>query len=145
MSDYVDVAAIRARLAAATPGRRHLDSRGQLVTEDPDPDVNLSLWAAVKAAADADLIAHAPADLAALCDEVDVLHAALAAKDAENERLRGFVDAVDAAWIALHEAPDSAWGAANDRLRADLATAIDDRWLAEYNARAALADGEATG
>jgi hypothetical protein len=83
-----DIAAIRARLAAATPGPWRVHSRGDVALIDPrqwpawavadDPDGgedDFERLVAEATAADADLIAHAPTDLAALLDEVERLRA----------------------------------------------------------------------
>lgn len=61
-----DLGAIRARLAAASVKWGHVRA-----------PVGARNASAAQRAADADLIAHAPADLAALCDEVESLRAAV--------------------------------------------------------------------
>ncbi len=79
-----DLGAIRARLAAATPGPWHaetsdatMDDRNLWrVRRDVQPQALLHL-SAIMSSGNADLIAHAPADLAALADEVEALRAAV--------------------------------------------------------------------
>lgn len=110
----VDVAAIR----KAPVGRVATLSADLFNGPDPVPGIEVELPPEqVKASTiGADVALVPPADLAALCDEVDALRAALAAKDVENERLRGALG--------------------------NVATECD---YCEPVARAALADGEATG
>ena len=71
-----DIAAIRARLAAATPGPWRLV---EVVTGMFNIVGVLSSWNKTPcvSAADAALISHAPADLAALCGEVEELRKTL--------------------------------------------------------------------
>ena len=71
-----DLAAIRARLAAATPGPwlRYGDGTYEVYV-DADQDDLPSVTHGSDRPEDADLIAHAPTDLAALCDEVEWLRA----------------------------------------------------------------------
>lgn len=78
-----DIASIRARIAAATPGPWTAewsdDDQWWQITGQPHDDGGHWLVCPEVATSDepdgteADLIAHAPADLAALCDEVEVL------------------------------------------------------------------------
>ena len=90
-----EIEAIRARLASSTPGpwKASTDDAGDVVVWGPDEDwlANVGNWARqhpgidadaaarqfveTRDAADATLIAHAPTDLAALCDEVERLRA----------------------------------------------------------------------
>lgn len=78
---------IRARLQAASPGpwRAHEEENRVPVCPTVDPDLSLlgidvDGTAVVYSQADADLIIHAPADLADLLAEVDQLLAFLAAQ-----------------------------------------------------------------
>lgn len=162
MSDRIDIAAIRARLAAATPGpweqwKGHLDVMAHVFDnterscggervcgvdsfrandDDPDPDLTGCGCEDEGCAtryprlhADADLIARAPTDIAALCDEVERLRAS-------NERLRHVVGLDEAIYMDLarsagfdHEPPSDArqciaavhaLAAERDALRADV-------------------------
>jgi hypothetical protein len=90
-----DLDAIRARLAAATPGPWHWAHHGTWEVEAPPNQLVADCGTVGRAKADAALIAHAPADLAALLAEVDDLQSAVrshwaAAQSlaAEVERLR---------------------------------------------------------
>jgi len=79
-----DLAAIRARLAAATPGPWRLQTCACGAVCDDAAAVKAGGVLVVECAddPDADLIAHAPTDLAALLDEVERLRAGLAAVEA---------------------------------------------------------------
>ena len=90
-----DLAAIRARLAAATPGpwvaetsEVTMDDRSLWrMRRDTQPQVPLHL-SSVMSSANADLIASAPADLAALCDEVEALTARAERAESAIQRVR---------------------------------------------------------
>ena len=81
----VDTEAIRERLAAATPGPWEADTsdctmndRNQWgIRRGRNPGENPAHLRSVMSTPDADPIAHAPADLAALCDEMEELTADL--------------------------------------------------------------------
>lgn len=76
MTDELDLAPIRQRLAAATEGPWNVDANqdsGNALVAAPGMPVCGTGWGE-QALSDADLIAHAPTDLAALCDEVERLH-----------------------------------------------------------------------
>lgn len=95
-----DAEGVRARLAAATPGpwRNAPDTaagrvwvqRGESGVFGPDCEPMFRFRGDkeyARAAADADLIAHAPTDLAAALDRITELEAALAAKSESEQRL----------------------------------------------------------
>lgn len=87
-TDQIDIAAIRARVAAATPGPWAREDDGDdYVAFAPGAEI-CRIPHGQDAEECANLIAHAPADLAALCDEVERL--------TEENRTRG-----DAATKAL--------------------------------------------
>ena len=92
----LDLDPIKARLAAATPGR-WIWSRVEVwgrVAKIHDIHIlpNLaSLSSTQQDEADADLIAHAPADLAALVDEVERLRAENTLLIVEAENLRSAI------------------------------------------------------
>lgn len=75
----LDLAAIKARLAAATPGpwRQQLCACGSDCDDHASVKAGGSLVVTCAPDADADLIAHAPQDLAALIAEVERLRAVL--------------------------------------------------------------------
>ena len=130
----LDLEAIRARLASATPGpwKASTDDAGDVVVWGPDEDwlANVGNWARqhlgidadaaarqfveTRDAADATLIAHAPTDLAALCDEVERLRgesdgrrrALHAERDAATKR----ADKAEAACAAMREALEECYG-----------------------------------
>ena len=87
MTERPDIAAIRARLANATPGpwesREHKKQWHVTSVETEEHVALISHWTNDVDEADADLIANAPTDLAALIEEV--------------ERLRGLLREVSAA------------------------------------------------
>lgn len=106
-----DIAAIRARIAAASPGPWSILSAGSAGndwfeidaqpheddSDDDDSDFVRPLVVATLEAgggSDADLIAHAPTDLAALCDEVEQL----------KTKLENLTNAVSGAWAEIDEA-----------------------------------------
>lgn len=101
-----DLKAIRARLAAATPGPWHAWDRGigyevhkgaerdclsEFGTGSEHCDELNDGFRETFARGDADLIAHAPADLAALCDEVEALTARAERAEAAVQRVRELV------------------------------------------------------
>lgn len=103
-----DLEAIKARLAAATPGPWDTDGStvwAEVIVPDPRDQTGQTPMqdrelVAESGGADAHLIAHAPEDLAALL--------------AENERLRAVAEA------ALDALPRVLWDPARNRLRAAL-------------------------
>ena len=116
MSDRIDIAVIRARVAAATPGPwvRGIARDGDgwaVLANDGDDKVCVQPSSRVidpYSPADADLIAHAPADIAALCAEVERLRVS-------NGILRSTVETDEAIYLALalaagfdHEPPSDA-------------------------------------
>lgn len=103
MSAPADIAAIRRRLAAATPGPWHRVSWDDC----PDPaytdriigaraeDGGVIFVGDTNTSADADLVAHAPADLAALAARVAAMDADLATRRAYCPGCASEVRAVD--------------------------------------------------
>jgi hypothetical protein len=115
MSKPLDLEPIRARLAAATPGPWEAEHRGFEVYETHTAHGDLVAEASLQIS-DAELIAHAPADLAALADEVESLRRELARQAAQITAVR----VVSAEWWRL--APDTYWGS---KARAAILAALD--------------------
>jgi len=125
VNEQIDIAVIRARVAAATPGPwvrgiARDDDGWAVLANDGDDEVCTQPPSRVidpYSPADADLIAHAPADIAALCDEVERLRAEL--DDARNVAL-GAVEDCAGLRASLEEISEASIDliAAGDKLRA---------------------------
>lgn len=106
MSDQIDLDAIRARVAAATPGPWHVwASQPEVQVQNADGQclAAVETWGVGRGCIDADLIAHAPTDLAALCDEVERMRAENAALRADVMRYASGVASAERGIAALRE------------------------------------------
>lgn len=123
-----DLAAIRARLAAATEGpwsqRHYPDDVGiKVFSTVPHRRVGVRLiiagWGHVLRKADADLIAHAPTDLAALCDEVERLTHLLGSHARKAAMSKAWDEGFMKAGRLLLGMDDDAWPPAPNPYEAD--------------------------
>lgn len=83
MAESLDLAPIKARLAAATPGPWNLS--GDCMTITQTSHITRDVWTIPRSHDDMRLIAHVPTDIAALIAEVERLRALIAANLAEVE------------------------------------------------------------